>query len=769
MKAIKWTLITLTMIITMLVLIAYIVLRASLPSLDGHVSSSDLKAPATLSRDLIGTAIINAESEFDAAYVLGYAHAQDRLFQIDLLRRQSAGELSEIVGARAIEIDKKHRFHQFRQRAKDIFESLSEQEQNILTQYTKGVNAGASSLSFKPFEYILTSSEFAPWRAEDSLLASYSMYIDLQLAQTEMDFRLSALKELFGEDMHQFFTETSTYQAPIDSSIIPLTPIKIPNLPTISPTDEDFHSAYYFDSVVEQADYGSNNWAVSSQLTNTQSAMLSNDMHLGLRIPAIWYRTQINYKTELQNVTVTGVSLPGTPAVTVGSNGHIAWGFTNSNVDNVDWIKLDENTPTTTVNEEIITQGDIVNYTFEKSKYGPVRKFNGQRYALKWVAHQDYAVNILIGNMAKMRTIEEALNLSTTVRIPVQNMVVADSAGKIAFQLTGAMSKRAPLARHAITEAQYSEEWNNAQFSPANHVNPENGRVWTANARVIGTKDLAQFGDGGYALGARQQQIASLLMQQNSFTEADFYDIQLNNQAIFLKPWHTLLLDSLNNQAQKYATDIAILNEWGACACADSVGYTLVRRYRGTVINQLLAPVNNRLKSYELSTSYITKGIEPSIWALLEQQATQWLPIGNADYSEFLEAAYIDTKERLIEQYDVQSADLSELKWGNVNALSVKHPFSATLGRFSELVDMKLVAGFGDSYLPAVQSNSFGASQRLIVKPGNEENAILTIPGGQSGHFLSPFYRTGFDDYAAQASTPLLPSAEKHKVVFTTK
>jgi penicillin amidase len=769
MKAIKWTLITFTVIITMFVLITYVVIRASLPSLDGNISSASLKGQATLSRDIIGTAIINAESEHDAAYVLGYAHAQDRLFQLDLLRRQSAGELSEIVGARALELDKKHRFHQFRQRAKNIFESLSEPEQQILTQYTKGVNAGASSLSFKPFEYILTSSEFAPWRPEDSLLASYSMYIDLQLTQTEIDFRLTALKTIFGADMHQFFTPVSTYQAAIDASVTPVVPIKIPQLPHANITDGNNQTAYYFDSIVEQADYGSNNWAVSGQLTDTQSAMLSNDMHLGLRIPAIWYRTQINYKSHQQNVTVTGVSLPGTPAVTVGSNGHIAWGFTNSNVDNVDWIKLNDDTPTTTVVEEIITPNDIVSYTFEMSKYGPVRTLNGQRYALKWVAHQNYAVNILIGNMAKTKTIEEALKLSTTIRIPVQNMVVADSAGKVAFQLTGAMSKRAPLARHAITEAQYSDDWDNAQFSPANHINPESGRVWTANARVIGTNDLAQFGDGGYALGARQHQIASLLMQQDSFDEADFYDIQLNNQATFLKPWHKLLLESLANKPQEYASDIAILNEWGACACADSVGYTLVRRFRSTVINQLLAPINDRLKVYNLSTSYIAKSIEPSIWALLQQQPLDWLPNGHADYSAFVEAAYRDTKQRLFTQYNVRSTDLSELRWGNVNALAVKHPFSNTLGRFSELVDMKVVEGFGDSYVPAVQSNSFGASQRLIVKPGNEENAILTIPGGQSGHFLSSFYRTGFDDYAAQANTPLLPLEQKHKIVFTPK
>lgn len=757
------------MMVTVLALIAYIGLRASLPTLDDELSSVDINSRATLSRDAIGTATITAESEYDAAYLLGYAHAQDRLFQMDLLRRQSAGELSEIVGSLALEIDKKHRFHQFRKRAQGVFNSLTEYEQKLLMQYTKGVNAGATSLSIKPFEYMLTSSEFAPWRPVDSLLASYSMYIDLQLAQTEIEFRLTALKEIFGADMHQFFTLPSTFQAAIDLSRIPIGTIEIPALPLTEETEKQLSVTNYFDSVVEQPDYGSNNWAVAGKLTQSSSAMLSNDMHLSLRIPSIWYRTQINYTHKQQKVKATGVSLPGTPAIIVGSNGHVAWGFTNSNVDNVDWIKLQENSPTTTITEQITTPKNVETYTFEMSKYGPVREFDGQRYALKWVAHQEYAVNILVANMAKMQSMEEALKLSQSIRIPVQNMVVADRAGKIAFQLTGAMSLRAPLARHAISEAQYSQEWEKAQFAPANHINPENGRVWSANARVVGTKDLTQFGDGGYALGARQLQIANLLLQQDSFTESDFYNIQLNNQALFLTPWHNLLVESLRNSPQKYEKDIEILNNWGACACPDSVGYTLVRRFRSSVINQLLAPVNKRLKTHDLSTSYLLKNIEPAIWALLQQQAQQWLPIGSSDYASFLQSTYNNTKEKLIERYNANSEDLFELRWGNVNKLAVQHPFSETLGLFSDLVDMKIVEGFGDSYLPAVQSTSFGASQRLIVRPGDEDKAILTIPGGQSGHFLSPYYRTGFDDYAAQAKTPLLPSAQIHQIVFEPK
>lgn len=216
MRAIKWGLLGLGVVFLMLLLIVYVGLRASLPDLDAEISTNAVNAPVSLARDSIGSAVITAQSQADAAYALGYAHAQDRLFQMDLLRRQSAGELAEIVGERALEVDKKHRVHQFRKRAHIAYEGLSSEEKTVLMRYTQGVNAGAQSLAMKPFEYILTGSEFAPWVEQDSLLAIYSMYIDLQLTQTEIDYKLTIVKTLFGDTMYNF----SPFLAPTNRQLI---------------------------------------------------------------------------------------------------------------------------------------------------------------------------------------------------------------------------------------------------------------------------------------------------------------------------------------------------------------------------------------------------------------------------------------------------------------------------------------------------------------------------------------------------------------------
>ncbi len=775
MKYIKWLFIAVIVALVIAVAGATYIVRGSLPNLNAAVESRLLTSPAILSRDTMGMAVVSAENEYDSAYLLGYAHAQDRLFQMDLLRRQSAGELSAIVGMRALGIDRKHRFHQLKNNAIAMYEALPIHQQKLLNAYSNGVNEYVQTLSNMPLEYLMLDASFAPWQPYDSLMVTFSMYLDLQGNQIEIDYNLTALKNWYGDAMYQFFTQASNYQAAIDLSTITQANMTVPTLlpPTINsdmPQQASMTLQIHYDSIAELADIGSNNWAVASKLVQGNSAMLSNDMHLGLAVPAIWYKAQLNYTHNNKRIQVTGVSLPGVPAIIVGSTNKVAWGFTNANVDNVDWVLLDNTTETHTVTEQIeIADKPPVTYEIEMSEYGPVRTLNEQKYALKWVAHQNYALNVLVADMAKVENVDEALALSKSIRIPVQNMVVADANGDVAWQLTGAITRRAPLARHAISESQFSQQWQTPEPSPANHIKPENGRVWSANARVISTSDLAKFGDGGYALGARQKQIVDQLLNTDEFTENSFYALQLDNNALFLKPWHRLLTTTLSEKPNEYQQDLAHLAQWQQCACTDSVGYTLVRRFRSTVINQLIAPIANTFSKHQLSSAHLLRGIEPAIWQIIEQQPTSWLPANTNGYAAFYTQAYNDTKSALLAAHSPDTKDMEALTWGNVNMLRVVHPFASQLSFLADMFNMPEVAAFGDSYTPAVQGKDFGASQRLIVKPGNLTAAILTVPGGQSGHVLSEFYKLGFTDYAEHKSTPLLPGETVYSMQFTPK
>jgi penicillin amidase len=194
-----------------------------------------------------------------------------------------------------------------------------------------------------------------------------------------------------------------------------------------------------------------------------------------------------------------------------------------------------------------------------------------------------------------------------------------------------------------------------------------------------------------------------------------------------------------------------------------------VRRYRSTVINQLVQPIEQTLKAKGRSIGPILREIETAIWLVLNEEEPSWLPDGHKNYDDFLITAYNTTKEKLIEKHGADPTTLSGLEWGKVNELRVEHPIAASVGPLARFLNMRPVEGFGDSYLPAVQGNGFGASQRLIVRPGNEDKAILTVPGGQSGHPFSEFYDKGFMAYANGENTPLLPNQAIYRIKFSPK
>ena len=749
---IKWLFISLLILGLVAGSSVFFVLNQSLPQLEGTIQADGLSAEVSVSRDTLGQAVIHADSRSDAVFALGFAHGQDRFFQMDLQRRAAAGELSQWLGERALEVDKRARFHQFRKRAQLILADLTQDQRSLLQRYADGVNLALERAASRPFEYWITFFDPQPWTPEDSLLVIFSMYMDLQLGQVKLDLARTGVIRHFGQEMLAFLNSPSQYQAALDGSTLPPYTKAIPSLSATATAMWEGQAP---------PDIGSNNWAVSKAFTGTQSAMLANDMHLGLRVPIIWYRAQLNYAVtatrDNSRVQVTGVTLPGLPGVVVGTNGSIAWGFTNANLDNVDWVALGEDDKTWQVNEQILLPDDSYNLALTMSEYGPVRIIDGQAFALKWVAHERFAVNLDIMDLDTASTTEEALDIARTIRIPVQNMVIADAAGKIAWRPAGAVVARPTPSPAAIAaEAVDKSGWQ----QPANDLpvyrSPAYPRIWTANARVISAQELERYGDGGYALGARASQIKDRLMAKARFDEQDFYAIQLDNEARFLLPWHKLLVSTLQQSPAEYEEVLEALANWQACACADSVGYTLVKAFRADLINRLLSPVFTRLETHGFEPAGLLRQVEPAIWRLLNEQPDSWLPAGADSWQQLRQTTFDQTLARLLKSAG-PDATLASLSWGNVNELQVNHPFSATLEMFAGALNMPAVQGFGDTFMPAVQSPSFGASQRFFIQPGHLENAILTLPGGQSGHPLSSFYQTGFADYANNESTPLLP------------
>ncbi|QUJ66595.1 penicillin acylase family protein [Photobacterium sp. GJ3] len=501
-------------------------------------------------------------------------------------------------------------------------------------------------------------------------------------------------------------------------------------------------------------------------MTQSGHAMLSNDMHLNLNVPVIWYRAQLNFPSQNGPVQVTGVSLPGMPVIVAGTNRHIAWGFTNGYIDTADWVLLDNTTKTEQVIEKLKTPEKTIDYPIDSSSYGPVTQIGSKRYALSWVAHESYAVNLELMSLETASSVADGLTKTRNTGIPVQNMLITDRQGNAAWRLTGAIPARDNPQQSPVTVREYpTSQWEERAKNVPVVTNPEHQRLWSANNRVLSAKDNTRFGNGGYAIASRAIQIRDKLMARQQFDESDFFQMQLDNKALFMTRWHSLLLSQLELHPERFQEDIRHLKQWQECACATSVGYTLASAFRSHLIDAVFAPLQHQLSAEGLSLKPLKDNLEPAIWQLLKEEPTSWLPTGEKDWASLLINVYVKSREALFKEHSPDK-NLAELNWGKVNTLAIQHPFSAKVPQLGWLLNMPKVEGFGGRYEPAVQTQRFGASERFVVQPGREEHGILTIPGGQSANPLSPFFHAGFNDYANHRHTPLLPGDIQYRLTL---
>ncbi len=340
---------------------AYRQLTLSLPMLDGRLIIPGIQADVSIDRDaLVYRRLLQSIAPI---WLLrpGLCMLKTGFFHMDLLRRNAAGELSELIGSALIDRDKSTRMHRFRAAAKRNLESESESTRQLLQAYADGVNAGLRSLRAVPFEYLLLGQSPSPWTPEDSLLVVFSMFLDLQGNQFESERQRGLLQELVPQQAFDFLVPRGgQLDAPIFGEAFPSPVIPGPEVfdprSVPKPKEEKKIAALNRNSFphddVDLFDtpyaMGSNNWAVSGSHTKDGRALVANDMHLRIQVPHIWYRASFVLQDATQDATrgeknnsVTGVTLPGAPAVIVGSNGHVAWGFTNSEADWVDVVVVE--------------------------------------------------------------------------------------------------------------------------------------------------------------------------------------------------------------------------------------------------------------------------------------------------------------------------------------------------------------------------------------------------------------------------------------------
>jgi penicillin amidase len=761
--------------------LAWLTVRASLPQLQGSIASTGIASPVTIVRDANGIPTITAENRQDLAYALGFAHGQDRFFQMDLIRRNAAGELSEIVGSATIGADKRKRLHRFRSRAQRALQSLTDHELSVLNHYADGANAGLASLDAKPFEYYLLNVEPEPWSAEDSLLVAYSMFFDLHDERATRDQQRGMIAKVLSTEVLEWLDPPGTeWDAPLMGEEWATDEIPGPELLSLR---ELSVTPVAFEEIGPPPVLGSNNWAVSGDLTESGRALVSNDMHLGLNVPNIYYRTRL-LVTGAAPVDVSGVSLPGQPLIIAGSNGHIAWGYTNSNGDWTDAVLLTAGDQPGTYRtpdgdrsfeshiETIAVKGaDPVELEVRETVWGPVDDrgmYPDGEIAISWIAHSIATVNLGILQLETATSASAAMDIANTIMMPPQNFVVGDKDGNIGWTIAGQIPARGEFDSNYPADWSEQHGWqgwvDGADYPRV--FNPESGRIWTANARVVDGDYLKLLGDSGYAFGARARQIRDSLLARNTFTPQDMLDIQNDDRALYLAQWRELLLQVLAESGDLEAelAELRVLvQDWIPRATAPSVGYRLVRAYRNEVRSQvshaLMAPVREAYgDDLTVNTS---RQFDAPLWSIVTTKPQHLLPANVDSWNDFLLTA---ARNVVREMEQNGNGNLGDRTWGEYNTARIRHPLSSAVPVLSDWLNMPAHPLDGDSDMPRAQGPTWGASERFSVYPGDEENSLLQMPGGQSGHPMSDFYRRGHAAWVTGDPAAFLPGQAQYEL-----
>lgn len=764
---------------------AFWTLRASLPQNEGRRDLRGLQYDVIVERDAQGIPTIRGSNRVDVARALGFIHAQERFFQMDVLRKRGAGELAELFGPALVPEDAAIRLHGFRAVARQAVTQLRPEHRAILEAYAEGVNAGLSALWVRPPEYLLLRTSPTDWQIEDSFLVAAAMFFTLQDSVAEDEQKQELIERALPRAAAAFFFPTgSDWEAAVDGTSLARPPIpdesvirfsEVPGAPGLDGPEWS-----------PEPLYGSNAWAVQGAASVRGAAIVANDMHLDLNMPNVWYRVQASWNADDgRERKMFGVTLPGVPVFAVASNGSIAWAFTNGYLDTSDIILLE-----TDPNDADRYRTPAGWRTFEKRQetirvshapseireyldtiWGPVlpeKQGTPDKRVVHWLPHQPDALNLDLLDLENATTVVEALDIAPRCgAVPVQNLIVGDRSGSLAWTLIGRLPKRRGFdGSIPVSWADGSRAWD-GWLSPAEYPrwSPPRGQpLWTANNRILGSPEYLALGLRQEDIGARAGSIRDdLLKLPAPAAEKDLFSIFSDNRSIFLERWQKKLLATLDaaatpTQVDRWKPMRRWVEDWQGRAAVDSVGYRLVRSFRLRVIDRVMEPILARCRAVRSDLDLRSDRAEQPVWTLLENQPAHLL---NPRYPGY-DALLADAVDAVLSDLESSGIPLDQATWGRRNTVRIQHPLSLAVPALGKWLDAPPVPLPGDVHMPRVQLVQMGPSERFVVAPGHEEEGILHMPGGQSGHFLSPYYRAGHEDWVHVTPTPLLAGPPRH-------
>lgn len=744
----------------------YSIARSALPQLDGTQQVPGISGPVTVTRDAHGVPTIEASTLDDLLLAQGYVTAQDRLWQMDTMRRFAAGELSEILGPDFIKHDREQRILGMRVAAHKIVEAASSSDRAYFETYAHGVNAYIESHHDRlPIEFRILHYAPRPWTPEDSALIAAQMVKDLNLYHSDIALvREKILAKPGPELTADLYVNSSWRDRPptqarptlednsdddsdsgVDSSV---TNLDVTVLPPTPPPELESDPPMVV---------GSNNWVVSGEHTVTGKPLLSNDMHLGHQMPNLWYEAHL----RCGDFDVAGVTLPGAPYVIVGHNQRIAWGFTNVgptvNDIYVETFNPDGQYLTPAGWKQPEHRSEIIHVKGKPdvivdvvvTRHGPIvtelAPGETRKLALRWTLYDGIRNSLFDVDAAQ--NWEQFRRAFSQFEAPGQNVVYADVDGNIGYQATGKVPIRASgdgsLPENGSDDA---HEWTGyIPFEKLPSVyNPPSGIIATANGRIapdgypysISTEWEAPW---------RTARIYRVLESGKKFSAADMLALQTDTYSEadrFFAERFVYAVDHAKSPSPRTKQAAELMRGWDGRMTADSPAPTLAYRARGELMRLLLEPKLGMAPKAEQQpqTTLSWKSYRwamQSVWLenVLSHQPKRWLPETYASYDELLSAAV---------QAAVSGAgaprDLNSWKWGAFNAVEIQHPILGRIPLLQRWTGPGEQPQSGSGYTVKAVTRSHGPSERMTVDLSDLDHSTLNLVTGEAGNFLSPYY-----------------------------
>lgn len=724
-------------------------LTLSHPSLQGEVTVRGLKARVEVYRDPYGVPHIYAQDPHDLFLAQGYVMAQDRLWQMDLLRRLGQGRLAEVFGEKALELDRFIRTIGLGRMAKRDIMTISTESRIALTAFSHGVNAFIETHQDRlPLEFRLLAYRPDPWRPEDSLTISkvISMILARNAASEILRIQLSS---------HLGATKAAELLPPY----CPLT------------SSFDFSAGNHSRPFLSQAGRGSNNWVVDGVKSATGSPLLANDPHLGVFLPSIWYENHL----DGGGFCVAGVSFPGAPAVVIGHNEMVAWGVTNMEADVQDlyWERVSPHDPylylfegkwqrMKVTQDEIWVKGrkDPMLFEVRLTRHGPLIEHLipelGHPLALRWTSLEepvDEVLPFLMLNRARdWKSFRDALG---HYQGTPQNFVYADTEGNIGYWGAGRIPMRSSdFGLYPVDGASGKYEWvGYIPFEELPHLyNPPEHFIATANNNILG-EEYPHYISHEWALPFRFQRIAELLREKEKLTLHDFQEIQgdvLSLPARILTPYLLTLnsSDPTMNEAQVY------LRDWDHRFHIDSVPATI---YQMTILHILRETFGDELGKllpqyldirYALLNSPHQRGFD-LLLKIIDDPANPWFDDIKTGTREARDEILLrGLQAALKELVSKLGPEMEEWRWGRIHRCLFAHPLGERWP-LNYIFNPPPVPLMGEKY--TINHAGFDpvhpfnvktiASYRQIIDLGDPSRSVYVHPPGQSGHPLHTHYR----------------------------